>query len=744
MQGLLLVTSTQFGQSALDGLPGAHSPFATALFAALEANSGVYFEQVFNEVARATYEAAQKQGGFPQIPGKVVGGAAPADCLAGKDCVGDARMAALAVENERLTKDAAGVRNILEGEEAARGKPYTAEERQKRVAELEATLARIGTSTDPLRQEARRLIDGGNMAAGQAKLDQALDADEKAIAEAERVAAERRTAAARNARDLAVLARGTDIAKAVAYYQRATRLDSSDPQTWFDYANAASDAGRTAEAESAFSKAMLLASEANNTRVRFWATVRLGDVAVTRGKLSNARQLYETATGILEPFAKGGDIVALSDLVNLRYRIGDALRAQGDLSSALDSYRGSLAISERIVAWHPYDASQSHLVVANERIGDVLVDQGKLAAALESFRAALAINEQLAKADSGNARWQRGLSVSHNKIGDVLLSEGDMASALESYRTSLLISERLTKADPGNAEWQRDLSVSHNKVGNVLQKQGNLAAALDSYRTGLAIIERLTKFDPGNAGWQVDLGFSNGVIGDILMFQAFGLTSERNEALSLAHIVHHMRRCSRTLGLCNLDAALKHYRVKNEIIARLAASDPGNAAWKRELALSHSTIGDALQAQGNLATALDSYRAALAIDEDLATVDPVNVAWQADLALSHGRIAMVLAAQGQPEHALRVLRQGREILAKLKEMAPNSVAMQETLSVFDGAIAELEQPNGRQESARPTEGERSNAQSRSASDGSPPADKKVVHKAPRKTPLSWQQELWRR
>ena len=76
MQGFLLVTSTQFGQEALDGPPGVHSPFATALFTSLEASPGVYFEQVFNEVARATYEGAHKQGGFLQIPGKVVGGEA--------------------------------------------------------------------------------------------------------------------------------------------------------------------------------------------------------------------------------------------------------------------------------------------------------------------------------------------------------------------------------------------------------------------------------------------------------------------------------------------------------------------------------------------------------------------------------------------------------------------------------------------------------------------------------------------
>jgi hypothetical protein len=91
----------------------------------------------------------------------------------------------------------------------ARSKPYTPEERQKRVAELSSTLARIGTSTDPLDQEGRRLIGQGDVAGGQAKLEKALDADEQAISEAERVAAARREKAARRARDLAVLARGT-------------------------------------------------------------------------------------------------------------------------------------------------------------------------------------------------------------------------------------------------------------------------------------------------------------------------------------------------------------------------------------------------------------------------------------------------------------------------------------------------------------------------------------------------------
>jgi hypothetical protein len=68
MQGLLIVTSTQFGQQALDGFRGAHSPFAASLMAALEANPNVYFEQVMNEAAnisRAGPRALLRAGTWP-------------------------------------------------------------------------------------------------------------------------------------------------------------------------------------------------------------------------------------------------------------------------------------------------------------------------------------------------------------------------------------------------------------------------------------------------------------------------------------------------------------------------------------------------------------------------------------------------------------------------------------------------------------------------------------------------------
>jgi tetratricopeptide (TPR) repeat protein len=717
MQGFLLVTSTQFGQTALDGVAGTHSPFATALFSAFQSNANIYFEQVFNEVARATNESTE-QWGFLQIPGKVVGGEAPADCLAGKDCIGDARMAALAIDNERLTKDAAGVRNILEREELARGKAYTAEERQRRVAELEATLSRIGTSTDPLRQEARRLIDEGNVVDGQAKLDEALDADERALGEIALAAAERRKAAARNARDLAELARGADIIKALSYYHRATRLDPADPETWYEYAYAEFVAGHTGASKTAFEQAILKAQD-TNPRIRYGATVGLGDVAGAQGDLTNARRLYDAAVAIAEPIAKAdlGNAKWQRDLSVSYERIGDVLLGQGNLRAALQCYRTSYAIFERLAKADPGNAKWQHdLWVSYEKIGDVLRVQGNLPEALENYRTSHAIIERIGKANPGNAEWQHAVSVSHNSIGDVLLAQGNLPAALESYRTALAIRERLAKADPGNAKWQQDLSVSYAMVATVLQNLGDLRGALDSYRQALAVQESQAKAaDPGHVEWQYNLSLSHNKIGDVLAGQGnlpAALESYRTSHAIIERLAkadpsdarwqHALSGSYDSIGSAlaeqgNLPAALESYRTSHAIIERLAKADPGNAEWQHNLSVTFEKIGDVLRAQGNLPEALEGYRTSHAIIERLAKADPSDARWQHALSGSYDSIGDVLRVQGNLPAALESFRASLAISERLAKAEPENAKSQRRLGLAHGHVAMvLEQQGERQ------------------------------------------------
>jgi tetratricopeptide (TPR) repeat protein len=446
MQGLLLVTATQFGQTSLDGAPDAHSPFAASLLAALAANRTVFFEHVMNEAARATYNEAQKLSpGFPQFPGKVVGGAAPQDCLAGRKCVGDARMAALSAENEKLAADCSSVRAILAYEEKARGKPYALEERKARVAALEAMLASIGKSADPLRQDGGRLLEEGDVAGGQAKLDEALDADEKAIAKTERVTAERRKAAAQGASDLAVLVTGRDAQKALDYLRRAAKLDASDAGTWGDLAKAAGEAGRADEAKAAYEQATQKARASGDNFNEFLGHMGLGDIE----------------------------------------------HAQGDLPSALGDFRSGEKIAGAAARAQPDDMQwQRDLAVSQEKVGDVLKDQGNLPEALDAFRDSLAIRDGLAKADPGNARWQRDLSESYDRVDDVLKEQGNLPDATRAFRNSLARRDRLARADPGNAQLQVDLAFSYWR----LARYGDKPA--ENWRKFVDILQKLE--DEGN------------------------------------------------------------------------------------------------------------------------------------------------------------------------------------------------------------------------------------------------------
>ena len=85
---------------------------------------------------------------------------------------------------------------------------------------------------------------------------------------------------------------------------------------------------------------------------------------------------------------------------------------------------------------------------------------------------------------------------------------------------------------------------------------------------------------------------------------------------------------------------------------RLAASDPGNAEWQRDLSVSWSKLGDVRQAQGDLAGALAAYEAGLAIAERLASSDPGNAGWQRDLSVSWDKLGDVRQAQGDLAGAL--------------------------------------------------------------------------------------------
>jgi hypothetical protein len=75
------------------------------------------------------------------------------------------------------------------------------------------------------------------------------------------------------------------------------------------------------------------------------------------------------------------------------------------------------------------------------------------------------------------------------------------------------------------------------------------------------------------------------------------------------------------------------------IAERLAAADPANTGWQRDLSVSHNRLGDLAAAAGDTAAARAAYQASLAIAERLAATDPANTQWKEDVELFRQRIS---------------------------------------------------------------------------------------------------------
>ena len=117
---------------------------------------------------------------------------------------------------------------------------------------------------------------------------------------------------------------------------------------------------------------------------------------------------------------------------------------------------------------------------------------------------------------------------------------------------------------------------------------------------------------------------------------------------------------------------------------KLAAADPGNAGWQRDLSVSLEKVGDVRLAAGDRAGALAAYEESLAIMRKLAASAEIP-AWQADLVFS---LYKVSTASDAPR-ARAALREALGIVEALARESKLTAAQQDWPQLFRDALAKL-------------------------------------------------------
>ncbi len=213
------------------------------------------------------------------------------------------------------------------------------------------------------------------------------------------------------------------------------------------------------------------------------------------------------------------------------------------------------------------------------------------------------------------------------------------------------------------------------REGDTALARGDGAAALQALHGELDLRRRLCELAPDDAEMRRAAAQTAARIAELLVFRsavanlrrdgrraAASATPDTRESMRQREVAWTLRSVGDTLeAQGDVAGALALYREGLDVRRQLAAREPDNADLLLDITFSLAAIAQALVAQGDLAGAQASLAEALAIRRDLVAREPAHPRRRLDLSWSLMAMADILEARGEHDATLAVLRESLAI-----------------------------------------------------------------------------------
>ncbi|MFN0100893.1 MAG: protein kinase domain-containing protein [Bryobacteraceae bacterium] len=234
---------------------------------------------------------------------------------------------------------------------------------------------------------------------------------------------------------------------------------------------------------------------------------QLGRMVATIG-VDEALRATQRAIQIREElnFTGVGDRKALGELGASYATLGLVLGRSGRTNEALEAYRKSLAMQERIVALKKDDVSnQTNVMIAMSHVGDTLGNShmfnlGRFSEAAAIYRKVVEKARWLAAADPNDKKAQLDVSFALLRYGNTLHGAGDIPASFRALNEARELLERLQTEDPGNSRLGQNLAALYNQYAEIYADQRQWEQAISGNAAAISLSQRLLKADPRDAG----------------------------------------------------------------------------------------------------------------------------------------------------------------------------------------------------------------------------------------------------
>lgn len=364
------------------------------------------------------------------------------------------------------------------------------------------------------------------------------------------------------------------------------------------------------------------------------------------------------------------DDKVLSQRAEVLTRIGNTRLDQGELASALDSFREARAISLRLVESDPENAGRQ-IALANSQfwIGLVYWQRGELQAAGDEFRKVIPIVDRVVAQNPGNPKWLTEQGYAYTNLARVLELRGQLEQSLDLYLQIAKINDKLLEMEPDNIDYKIEVGFAQNNIGKVVQSLGRLEEAQRHFQADLEIKQAIFDSDPGQNVWRSYLATSQQYLG-------------RN-----------------AVARGDYDTARQAFSSAIENVLLLHRLDPGSGTWMERLATYNRELAVVAIQQsqwGSAGTALDESSR---LWDQLLETDDKKWSWRTGGGLTQICRARLALAEGDGPRALSQSTAARDVLQVLLDQEPSNIESRQNLVLAGLIVGDALDATGSGESA---------------------------------------------
>lgn len=302
--------------------------------------------------------------------------------------------------------------------------------------------------------------------------------------------------------------------------------------------DAAREAGRWEEADSAYRRSLTLATQSGNKSGEGEILHRLGLLAAAQEHWQDALDMYQQALGLLDAEKDAAMQLAVrKDQAIAVSRVGDEMRAAKDWEQARSSYQFSLDFARSIG-----DVEGQGILL--NRLGTLAADQENWQEAIGYYKDA-AVHLDIPGSEQERVQVLRNQAAAFEQIGDLALNTKDWPRAEDSYRESITLAKEF---DDRLLQGQL-----RDKLGLSAEDQGRWETAIDEYQQALECFKELGLAEAGK------------VVSENI---ERALTSKRREAAAQFAV-----KGDAALEARQWDIAVEQYRQAGELYAVLGWAD---------------------------------------------------------------------------------------------------------------------------------------------------------------------------